>query len=321
VSFILDALRKSERHRRAQGTPDLDSVADIPAPAGGRRRLSPAFGILGLTLIIGLVLLAVWQQDRLGLWQAADRQIASTPTPELSPNGVPESTGAVETPPAVADLDRLTQPREVVVRDPDEIERRMRELISGDSDELGPRNPSSTQTVPGSRGRDDPPRIVSSTSAPAPRRTQAPPADKQQAERLLQRYTSSVDEATDDSTQVAQKSAPQAANKGSDSRAVTAVENPAADEATKPAPEGPGWSPTAAEYLRLWELPLAIRRSLPELHLNIHVYADRAADRFVLVNGQRFTVGEDLASGARLVEIRREGAIVDFRDYRFLLEP
>jgi general secretion pathway protein B len=83
----------------------------------------------------------------------------------------------------------------------------------------------------------------------------------------------------------------------------------------------PGWAPDRAEYVEVWELPLAIRRELPELNLSIHVFSAEPAERFVLINGERRREGESLGEGARLAEISRHGAVVDFRDYRFLLQP
>lgn len=76
-----------------------------------------------------------------------------------------------------------------------------------------------------------------------------------------------------------------------------------------------------AEYVRAWELPLAVRREMPDLDLSIHVFAPEEEKRFVLINGERRMAGDELGGGARLVEIRREGALIDFRDHRFLLEP
>jgi general secretion pathway protein B len=87
------------------------------------------------------------------------------------------------------------------------------------------------------------------------------------------------------------------------------------------APSAEPWSPGGPEYVRVWELPLSIRRNLPELKLSIHVFAAEEDHRFVLVNGERFMTGEMITDSVRLVDIRREGAVVDFRDYRFLLEP
>lgn len=79
------------------------------------------------------------------------------------------------------------------------------------------------------------------------------------------------------------------------------------------------WRPEAADYLYQWELPLSVRQSLPTLKLVVHVYSNKPEERFVLINGTRYREGDELARGARLAEIRPQGALVDFRDYRFLL--
>lgn len=81
------------------------------------------------------------------------------------------------------------------------------------------------------------------------------------------------------------------------------------------------WTPERTEFMRQWELPLAVRRDLPTLNLSIHVFSAEPTGRFVLINGERRVEGDDLGQGAQLVEIRREGALVQFRDFRFLLEP
>src|SRR5699024_10098901 len=97
----------------------------------------------------------------------------------------------------------------------------------------------------------------------------------------------------------------------------TGGESAAAPEARpEPAPLNEGVS----EYLRIWELPLSTRRNLPELDLTIHVYSPREAERFVLLNGERHMVG-DSVKGAHIVEITRDGAVIDFESHRFLLEP
>lgn len=79
------------------------------------------------------------------------------------------------------------------------------------------------------------------------------------------------------------------------------------------------WRPEVADYLYQWELPLSVRQSLPTLKLVVHVYSNKPEERFVLINGTRYREGDELARGARLAEIRPQGALVDFRDYRFLL--
>lgn len=74
------------------------------------------------------------------------------------------------------------------------------------------------------------------------------------------------------------------------------------------------------EYVNQWELPASVRSDLPELNVMAHIYSEDPESRFILMNGRRFVEGDSLADGVTLAEIRREGAVVDFREYRFLVE-
>jgi general secretion pathway protein B len=56
-----------------------------------------------------------------------------------------------------------------------------------------------------------------------------------------------------------------------------------------------------------------------EMHLDVHVYATRPADRFVYVNMRRYREGETLAEGPLVERIRRDGVVLDYRGVRFLL--
>ena len=69
-----------------------------------------------------------------------------------------------------------------------------------------------------------------------------------------------------------------------------------------------------------WELPDAIRASVPEIKFSVLVYAKNADDRFVLINGQRLGEGDNLQSGPVVKEIRRDGVIFSYRLYQFLVE-
>jgi general secretion pathway protein B len=68
------------------------------------------------------------------------------------------------------------------------------------------------------------------------------------------------------------------------------------------------------------ELAYATRRELPKLDLSMHVYSRLAEERFVVLNGKRYTqampaLGPDL----NLVDIVAEGVVLEFRGQRFLL--
>ena len=67
------------------------------------------------------------------------------------------------------------------------------------------------------------------------------------------------------------------------------------------------------------EISLSGAQALPELHLDVHVYATRPADRFVYVNMRKYHEGATLQEGPTLERIRRDGVILDYRGLRFLL--
>ena len=59
--------------------------------------------------------------------------------------------------------------------------------------------------------------------------------------------------------------------------------------------------------------------SLPELHLDIHVYSAKPAERFVFVNMRKYTEGQVLKEGPTLERITSEGAILNHQGLRYLL--
>jgi general secretion pathway protein B len=67
------------------------------------------------------------------------------------------------------------------------------------------------------------------------------------------------------------------------------------------------------------EINLTGREALPDLHLDVHVYATRPAERFVYINMRKYREGATLADGPVLERIRRDGVILDFHGLRFVL--
>ncbi|TVR95691.1 MAG: hypothetical protein EA418_07260 [Wenzhouxiangellaceae bacterium] len=328
MSFILDALRKSEERRRMGESPTLESA---PTGRGGRRyrpgRSRLALFALGSCTLVVLVAGSWATRDLLvGQWAqltgAADldlpvpanrpllaEQVGQAPVPDrmMAERGDVGTDSRVPRPAARPSPDQAPSaatgetidsalPRERVIADPEQIEAELARRMAG-------------ETQP---GRDEPSRAGQETrpsrEAPTPV-SEVAAIERQVAEAEARRAERERD----------QRAAEQQRAEELERSLAVATVPPVAAEAA--APER--WSPSAsaAEYVRAWELPLSIRRSMPELRLTIHVYSADESQRFVLVNGERFVVGDRLADGARLVDIRREGAVVDFRDYRFLLEP
>jgi general secretion pathway protein B len=58
---------------------------------------------------------------------------------------------------------------------------------------------------------------------------------------------------------------------------------------------------------------------LPELHLDIHVYSEKPAERFVFINMGKYKEGDRLSEGPAVREIRPDGVVLDQGGTRFLM--
>lgn len=58
--------------------------------------------------------------------------------------------------------------------------------------------------------------------------------------------------------------------------------------------------------------------SLPDLHLDIHVYSSNPAERFVFVNMRKYKEGQTLTEGPTIERITPEGAILNQQGLRYL---
>ena len=59
---------------------------------------------------------------------------------------------------------------------------------------------------------------------------------------------------------------------------------------------------------------------LPALRVDLHVYAARPEERFVLVNMHRLHEGETLPEGVRIESITPEGVVVSYQGTKYMLE-
>lgn len=67
------------------------------------------------------------------------------------------------------------------------------------------------------------------------------------------------------------------------------------------------------------ELNLTGGQALPELHLDVHVYATNPADRFVYLNMRKYREGAVVTDGLTLERIRRDGIVLNYQGLRFLM--
>lgn len=345
MSYILDALRKSEARRRMGQAPGLDDGPQMADSGSGRRGLG-RFMLLGLAGLVVVVMasLAFVNRDQIGeriagLGGQETAPGAEQPIEPVLPLAMDDDEGQREPGETAARRDRPAETtarteqdrpgpdgrqREQVLSDPDEIEAELARRIEDEERERALAQQQDEDDESESRRVRQAPQAT--VSAPAPRRRDPPAAEdvarSAEIERRLREIEQRHRQETDSDTDRAptEPESPEIA-RAPEEESAAPTEPEQVAMVTTPQPTAEPWRPGGPEYVRVWELPLSIRRDLPDLKLTIHVYSQDEQRRFVLVNGQRFTTGDTITSGVRLAAIRPEGAVVDYRNYRFLLEP
>lgn len=90
------------------------------------------------------------------------------------------------------------------------------------------------------------------------------------------------------------------------------------EPAARPEPEPPASRPVPLESIPLRaELPADLQQALPPLRVDVHVYDEARANRFVMINLRRYREGDDLAPDLHLERITREGMVLVFRGRQF----
>ena len=59
---------------------------------------------------------------------------------------------------------------------------------------------------------------------------------------------------------------------------------------------------------------------MPALRVDLHVYAAKPEERFVLINMHRLHEGDSLPEGVRVESITPEGVVVSYQGAKFILE-
>jgi general secretion pathway protein B len=92
-----------------------------------------------------------------------------------------------------------------------------------------------------------------------------------------------------------------------------------AEAAPQPEPAGPPSRIRAAALPSASELAASGALTLPELHLDIHVFSAAPAKRFAFINMKKYTEGTTLAEGPLVEEITPDGVVLSHDGRRFLL--
>lgn len=239
MSFILDALKKSEADRQRQNSVEAAYLPDRAQNPGPSRWLTVAV----ILLVINIAVLAV-----VLLKPGAER-------------------------PAAVATEPVAQPE----RAPAEEDPSFREMVTEAK--------RTQQTV-----------------TPA---TSAPPPNQQQTDTQQSTPASQTPQLA--SQQPQQQAPPPVAT----AQPATTNEPPAAMSSEPNA--------GAAVYPTFNEVRAEGIVDLPPLRIDIHVYSENAADRFVFINMNRHKERSTLSEGPQILEIVPEGVVLEYRGTRFVL--
>lgn len=94
----------------------------------------------------------------------------------------------------------------------------------------------------------------------------------------------------------------------------------AADQATVDPPEPPPAEAADDEtWLTLNDLRASGSVDLPDMHIDLHVYSQNPAERFVFINMQQYRENATMTEGPQVRRITPEGVVLDYRGTTFLL--
>lgn len=280
MSFILDALRRSEHERQRQAGPALVEAPVAPPKARPNPWATAAIALLVVNLAaIGVLLLV-----RSGGEQAeapapvpaptTQSAQARAPAPQPVPRSIPQSIpqpapqpSPAVAPPVAAAPPALPGALPSASRTPPMLR------PAEPAPPLPGRNPLEAEVVGSSPALAD--EAVARAAAPPP----GPPA----VVRAPTGGGTVVYQSLDDLDPVT----------------------------SRPSAAPPSNLPTADE--------LTARGGLPELKLELHVYSSNPSERFAFVNGSRYREGDTTREGAQVEEITRDGVVMSLRGNRFLL--
>lgn len=283
MSFILDALKKSEAERQLGEVPSLQSAGEITAVKDSRRPWYLALLILLLVFVV-----AGWFWQKYTGNEAGEASIITKveKSPKPAGSSKPEYRSA-------AKLPRITKNKTPVgdYTPPADVKTFSDGMDLPDTGKII----SITQDMPtaGTPG-------VAQSDDPAVAAASGKDKNQQRLDRLKKQRKAEHDE---------------------DAALVAAVDRRLAEEKARQTKKNKAAvKKKKANSVRLYELPVSVRSSLPEINISMQVYSTDPESRFAIVNGKRYMESDQIAESVVLDEILRQGIILKFRQYRILID-
>ncbi len=278
MSYILDALKKSEKQRQRGTVPGVLTVQDVAVPEPGRRLLWPY--VLFGTVLLGAGVLAWWslylhsvtpaRVEQAGIQKQYDRAKTSAPQVALNKEErLPINNPAASNPPG----------RNAGASRPDAADGKSAVRSRGPMDSLPNRASKSAREAA---------------------------------------HTAIMNEKTDTQNKGgSEKTSPAEPLVRHNSPAPAPGQADASQSAPAPKPVEAVIPPPENRIYNLTELPPVVSQGLPQFAISTHIYSVDPASRLTRINGQTLREGQDLAAGLKLIEITSDGVIMRYKDYRF----
>jgi len=308
MSYILQALKKSEQERQRGSIPNLQSSQIIVERTPGQHSIWLRLFVVALVLNAAAML--YWFQPWKNKMPATQSVSTSHKQPvKLIPATIPpsnETTGEPSTSPAPQRQAAPPPPATAVIVSK---EADSSPIIPATTPELGtqePRwqkiTPSSTQKTTSSEQK--PTQLKTETLAkPEPELTN--PADKLAPDVATNPQQEPIAEAEAQWQQISPSSSQKAI-------ATEQVSSIPASQPTKKDPPEP-------KLQSVHELPVNIQQSLPGIAIAAHIYSSDPASRMTIINNKSLREGQAVGAGLVLEEITRDGVILKFQGQRFHL--
>lgn len=321
MSLLLDALRKSERQRKLGQVPDIE-VPSLRAETPSGRTFRWA-----MLLLVPLLALAGW-------WWLAGRdqqvdQAGATADNVAAANGQSRSSADDDQPVARVEQALAGQTDSAQIRNTETstnesaAERSGQTRLSASVQQIqddGFRVPQPRTGLPAGHGPQESASEArrGSLSRTLPTAMDSAPQSAASLDELVRE--DQLLRETDAEAATAQSSAiDDAASDSEDALAAGAAADDSPTEASTSAADSDDWRPARPEPISYYELPVAVRQELVDFRVTIRIYNEDPAQRFAVINQQRFFEGDEVGQGMRLVEIRRDGVVFEYEQYRFLL--
>jgi hypothetical protein len=335
MSYILDALSKSQRERERTTVPTL--TTDFPVQPANRRAPKVLVGAAIGMLALGVLMAAYGLHVRAPAPKASSQASAATAplSPSVTTTAVPTTAVPTTAVPTTAVPTTTVTDRRQDIGTP---QRQVQARSASAAPQMIPR-PRQTASAPvqieravqrekSSAKAADSTAVTRVANASEPSQEALPDPRLSPATRWLMKEMAALEKSNQQEV-VAEQEAPA---RGTDRMALASTAAGAGETRQPPLQEGtaeiqdrsvsidtgPG-TPSSVEVPALRDLPAETRSTIPALEVNVHTYAQASEGRMVFINMKRYGEGDRLKEGPVVDAITPDGVVLVHGQRRFRL--